>query len=818
MCVENIKEVISWGSEQKQEIKFGKIVNAKFHGRTNYLHNLIAELDDSNFHTVSEVIKILIDNGCSPNLLSDEKETPFYKLLQCPVSDTAARNDLINYVLTHSDVNTRSNKEIPKLMLHLGITSSETKIETNELDYLRQQLSDENEEEFLEHFGSFKNAAALPSLLEVAIAQSLDQIVELLINSGVDVNEVPEGSRYIKEPAFLAASLGQVNIFAILLKQPELEFDSHTSKRNLLHEIISSENVEPENIVDLFTMVVTDRRCTSDMLNSLDNDDKSPLSYACIKGHDIVITELLRRGAYIGTSSAMENLKPNVLESFLDECLTRKQDGKICIDYQFMLPPSATSAMEPISKVNSLKDLAENPNLKHLLKHPVVSSFLDLNWNQIKYTIYVVSMLHFFCLAFEVWTMAYFLKHSANFSDAEQVFFVMLFVFLFLSMILLESYEIITSFKTYFFKLGNWLDLLMIGTIIYAVIESDKDSAEAMMSDLQRAGAFLILFVAGQCIKIVGASIYTTMFRKVCSTFLKLIAMYSFIFLTFALSFHIIFNAEQMHDPNPSSLAEQGNIHLESPERRSDDNSSLLVLDLGIGSLVNQFNETLLGNDESNETTQEPNILESSTTMMPDVMNQTNQTTLTFNQRFKTFDNVYISVYRVIGMFAGELSSDQFEDPLKMTLLVLFIFFITITLQNLMNSMAIIDTQEIIKEAEIIGLKKTVMMVHQYENFFSMIFTDYLRMFPERAINKYLIDTSDRSLKLYEPLKFLSEQKSSKKEKQRKYSRLRMSKNSLENVEKYLESLETAEEDRELICSKCSLKMEKVNDCLNSKL
>lgn len=305
----------------------------------------------------------------------------------------------------------------------------------------------------------------------------------------------------------------------------------------------------------------------------------------------------------------------------------------------------------------------------------------------------------------------------------------------------------------------------MLGTIIYAGIKGNKNSKDEFMSDLQKAGAFLIIFVSGQCVKIVGASIYTTIFRKVCSTFFKLIVMYSFLFVTFALSFHILFNAEHVHQHEGHSLD-----HIEHEEEETTTQ---------FFEYEGEFNDTVTSHDKHNHT---------ATTVL---------------DKYKNFDNVYISLFRVVAMFAGELNSDQFQEPLKMALLLMFIFFITITLQNLMNSMAIIDTQEIISEAEIIGLKKRVLLVYKYEKFFSLIFDDCFGIFSKDKMNTYVFKPQDgKNLELYEPLSL----KVRSSEKGRKKGNLTLSQNSAENIMKFFEKQRNEESERnnDLICSKCS--------------
>lgn len=771
----NVKVLLNASNRSKSEIKFSQVINTKLYGRNNYLHLLLSELSNEKFQQISEVIKVLVLHGCCPNLLNAQGETPFSQLLLTPF-DILRKKDLVEFFLQNSYVNFKLCKSF-KSLDSFSLEYYEKKIEANDVwnfDYMLQQLNDENEKEFLDNFESFKShssafMADLSSFLEVAIAKNLHQTVKLLIKEGVDINLIPLNSRFNMEPAFLAGRVGHMEIFTDLLSQRNLRLESTARRKNLLHEILSSHEVDQERVAELFTSIIMDQRCSLELINTEDKDKKSALYYACHNGYDDIARDLLKRGAYVGSSPVVDCIKLNILESVLDECLTMKNakndDGRICIDYQLLLPPSTKKTMKPVSKVEALKNISQNEKLNSLLIHPVVSSFLDLKYNSMKSTIFAISILHFLSLAYIVWMMSFFLKDAANYSDEFQVLTVMLFVFIYLSLILLEIYEIVSSFRNYFFKLGNWLDLLMIGTIIYAVIGGNKSSKDMFLADLQRAGAFLILFVSGQCIKIVGASIYTTIFRKVCSTFFKLMVMYSFLFITFALSFHILFNAEVKHEHNHGNPVEE------------------------------QLNLLLNKNgSDSHEHSREH--METDTALIVDM--------------YSTFGSVKIALFRVMTMFAGDLNSNQFEDPFKMSLLLLFIFFITITLQNLMNSMAIIDTQQIISEAEIIGLKKRVMMVYKNEKFFTLILHECFSIFSKDKWNKYMIVPSEgRAMTLYDPL--ISNHDDSVISQKKRSRTLIMSKAALESLTKYLETQVNVQAEVKSVCPRCSINKSEIS-------
>jgi hypothetical protein len=118
---------------------------------------------------------------------------------------------------------------------------------------------------------------------------------------------------------------------------------------------------------------------------------------------------------------------------------------------------------------------------------------------------------------------------------------------------------------------------------------------------------------------------------------------------------------------------------------------------------------------------------------------------------FRTFD---IAVFRSFTMFTGEFDSEKFSGPLRMVMLLLFIFFMLITLQNLMNGIALIDAQQIINEAQIIGIKKRISLVFTNENLATILFKDRATIFSTKVMNRFMLTPSKgRQLVLFDPLK-----------------------------------------------------------------
>jgi hypothetical protein len=121
---------------------------------------------------------------------------------------------------------------------------------------------------------------------------------------------------------------------------------------------------------------------------------------------------------------------------------------------------------------------------------------------------------------------------------------------------------------------------------------------------------------------------------------------------------------------------------------------------------------------------------------------------------YANFHTIPIAIFRSFTMFIGEFDSANFTHPLQMVMLLLFIFFMTITLQNLMNGIALIDAQKILNEAQIIGIKKRISLVFCYENLATILFKERATIFSTKVMNRFMLTPSKgRQLVLFDPLK-----------------------------------------------------------------
>lgn len=145
---------------------------------------------------------------------------------------------------------------------------------------------------------------------------------------------------------------------------------------------------------------------------------------------------LLEKGSYLGHTNhfgvpALAHMSPDVLEGHLDGCLSslqeRSEDHEIVIDYRNLVPHNTECADDeeyfskssarrqsaptksPCNETEALLHIARRKHLRHLLKHPVLSSFLFLKYLRIRPVLlfnFFVYCIYFGLLNYYIWTVA----------------------------------------------------------------------------------------------------------------------------------------------------------------------------------------------------------------------------------------------------------------------------------------------------------------------------------------------------------------------------------------------------------------------------
>ncbi|XP_063989304.1 transient receptor potential cation channel protein painless-like [Diachasmimorpha longicaudata] len=307
-----------------------------------------------------------------------------------------------------------------------------------------------------------------------------------------------------------------------------------------------------------------------------DEKGNSPLHYAARAEDPEAVDLLLKAGSFIGHANAfgvppIAHMSPKVLEDHLDSCLRSKSDKtddyEIEFDYRCLMPHTVISHEEATqtllpkrsrmmrkpthsAEMETLSYMSKNSSLKHLLKHPIISSFLHLKWHRIQYILYANFAFYVF---FYIFINCYILvlnykpvtpvNTSANGLNSSRIvlrseehldgLWSLTAIFL-IGLMIREVLQMLSSPKHYIMNFENCLEVILIAL-----------AAAVLGGAGKQVGALVILLSAWELVILIGQHLKMStgieMFKTVTWNFLKFFFLYAFLILAFALAFVTLF-------------------------------------------------------------------------------------------------------------------------------------------------------------------------------------------------------------------------------------------------------------------------------------
>lgn len=261
------------------------------------------------------------------------------------------------------------------------------------------------------------------SLLQKCCVNGLDEFVEALLEEGLDPNYCPPES--YSAPVLLAGGRGHLQVLQVLSKyNADFSVLKKQTDETILHRVLIKdehfENGDYQGCLDLLLSVNDpDLKDQIDrIINKKDIFGNTALHYATQKWDQSIVRSLLERGANIGIKNRwgeipIQKIEPETMEAFLNEyCLqstndVNHEDFELVFKYNFLAPPLEnlpTEVLGPYSddeenhkisdrdiqkryvlpETESLWYMGQTKEHRHLLKHPVITSFLWCKWNRIR--------------------------------------------------------------------------------------------------------------------------------------------------------------------------------------------------------------------------------------------------------------------------------------------------------------------------------------------------------------------------------------------------------------------------------------------------
>lgn len=528
--------------------------------------------------------------------------------------------------------------------------------------------------EFYENFERIHNTLNTKStytLLHMAVDRNSCDLVEYLLDRGIDCNDFDVE----KNPLLLACKRGYHKIIKLFrIQNPNSKLVSEC-----LMEVTKAPytNFENNDDIDYDKCVKQLLRWKSLKINSQDGNRNTALHYAVRYQSQEMALELLDKGASMACRDAngklpTEDMDSELLEQHLNNCITYDSqelslsNRKIIINFTTLLPPRKCTIQEDthmdnikvsmeneqqeplivnpseyLAETEVLQHMGNSSELKHLLTHPVILAFLYLKWHRIRMFFYInLAIYMLFVVSLITYiTAGYNRKPESDHLVVASVSYVVLCVS-YVLIVIRELFQMVIIRYRYFLTFENWLELVLL--IVTTGILVDK-SNETIIRQLS---AVAIVTSAIEFLLLVGQfpsmSTNIMMLRTVSYTFFKLLLWYSILLLAFSYSFYTLFQ-ETKPEENPAN---------NTAEKKSN-------------------------NDDNDD--EEPNF----------------------------FEDPGMSLLKTIVMLTGEFdaTSIKFDSypVISHIIFVMFVFLIAIVLFNLLNGLAVSDTQIIKNDAELYG-------------------------------------------------------------------------------------------------------------------
>jgi len=707
----------------------------------NCLHDVIYKLTRSNYKECVKIIVMLLSFGCNPNHLNHESKSPFEVLLERRDGDFPQQEVIHAFANASLEISDSPNYRA-KVSTFNTLNIKYRNENNNSSDYLLELVKRGNENEFigaLQHTSTEEMAKYFCELMKSSINMNFAKGVVVMLELAKQAKTIeymghemqsliPEDITNVmigdKTPLFHALSLCRHEIVSELLKFESISFKNGAVCWNVLHEICSLQEVEScEDLLKCFELILKDERCDDLIINAFDNNNKTPLMYACENHHKELERELIRRDAYIGHEAIIKNLNENIFIEQLNEAMVPSTDLNdhecvVQINYKFLIPPKFSKNRN--QEMNALFLIASEPRFKNILTHPVLTSFLELKWKRVNTLMYGTLFIYFLFFVYLTIFILNFFNNSIyspspytidlRFGEEEeplrnlQILKVLLgrskrevreedikhaeivismteyikshklsYTLSLIGTLVLtvcEIVQLIYTWRQYFFKLSNWVDCALL-SLAYIVLLRSFGSIDTLL----QLRAILFLLIAIQSFIIIARvsklSLQLEIFKKVSKTFLKFIMLYFMLIFAFAMAFYTLYGGQHLEaDKDILRSIPNGTV----PATEEDDNS---------------FRDILLS------------------------------TITVIRMMLSDFEGVKLQ------------PDNQFNSFIFLT----FILLITIVLFNLLNALAINDTQEMMKFAESVDVRKRIRMINTCEKVLQFMGIEFFNIYSNQFRN-----------------------------------------------------------------------------------
>ncbi|XP_016840208.1 transient receptor potential cation channel protein painless isoform X2 [Nasonia vitripennis] len=537
--------------------------------------------------------RLLLDAGASPNIPNGKGITALHMAAE---KNSREMVQLIIENSTYLDLDTFRDrkkdtartiieKKFPDLAKYLPTESS---VPPDPQYLLKYYLSANDEANFLKVLGTVEDLNGLGNKSEL-LRQAVEKNLRATMKEMLERDGLMDENLY--EIAKVAVERGHPEILKELLKKkPKI---AERLLMSACQELGVPSKPGPGNRNNRFECLRMIMEQGDIDVRQEDDKGNSPLHYAARAENREAIELLLQKGCYVGHmnsfgSPPLAHMAPGILEPHLDECLTssneRTEEYEIIMNYQNLVPHNTQCGADvsylernrrrssfknrssnPCSETEALLFIANNKSLRHLLKHPLLASFLYLKYLRIRHVLYVnffLYLVYFFMLISYIWVITSEAELEAEelrsknltsikpkqdddvdvaeeengmFANLENhpIHSALLFAAL-IYMIVRELLQFISSPLHYIGSPENWIEITLIGL-----------TGGLLLGGGVKLGSLAALLSTWELVILMSQhprmSTDIEMFKTVTLNFARFLFLYVFLILAFAFAFFVLF-------------------------------------------------------------------------------------------------------------------------------------------------------------------------------------------------------------------------------------------------------------------------------------
>lgn len=515
---------------------------------------------------------LLLEKGASASISNSMGLTPLH------LAAIEGQRDMVQLILekskkrpnvdTYKDCTGKTTRKVIQENLDILLPEYESDIDVQVLKYY---LIVYNETDFLESMELVKTEdlhAAAKELLKMAAQRRF-------YSAAIGILKKIKGEQFSITEAAREAVLQWDHVILEVLLQVEPDMAKDLIKlffRNLLrHHIFGGLIFEEERANRLACLKLILEHENVNVRYS-DFEGGTPLFYAAMIACPEMVDLLLDRGSYLGNNGSsvlpIALIPADTLSRYFDKCFTphRNLQHAIVFNYRCLMPHDAILEHDETRlaarEMEVFKYIADDNGLKHLLKHPLLSSFLYLKWHRIRYILY--ANLGFYAIFYFVLNAYIFSITYDGISDTRmgsetqagnstsdkplentsrivwrQKFLLAATVIMLLFFILREVHQCVANIRRYLTNLRNWLQITLI--IFTVALLCGAGPQVGVIVILLSAWELMILISQHLHLPIIGIE----MFQTVSFSFMRFLFPYLFLINAFALAFFTLFKDDK---------------------------------------------------------------------------------------------------------------------------------------------------------------------------------------------------------------------------------------------------------------------------------